>query len=347
MGAKSFGDRTFKKWMNADGHYGWRARFDMGLEDGVLTIGVDVRLKGASAGKMKEVWETGIEKIWNKKVFFDDGGKLIPIALDFDFVSSGQHHTVKVHAGTGRAHMLDWYKSNPWAKRYDDEIAAHEVGHMIGAFDEYKDGATKGHFTTRHTLMADLEVGGFTRYFGTVEKFAEKASKSKLEVVKAKVGTGKADHFKGTSGKDGYYGGGGDDRIDGGGGADWLEGGSGDDRLDGGRGIDTLVGGKGRDTFVFDPSVAKGGGDRILDFSEEDDVIVFSQATMKLGTAGKLAASAYVSGTAAIDADDRVIYDPASGALYYDTNGSAEGGRIKVADIGKGLSLTAEHFLIG
>lgn len=348
MVAKSFADRTFKKWMNADGHYGWRSKFDLGLADGVLNIGVKVKLTGAKPGSMKQLWEKGVEKIWNQKVFFSDGSKLIPVALDLDFVSSGQHHTVKVHAGTGRAHMLEWYKKNPWAKQWDDNIAAHEVGHMIGAYDEYKKGATKGHYTTKNTLMADLDVGGFTRYFGTVEGFAEKASKSALKVVKAKAGTSKSDTFTGKPGMDGYYGLGGNDVIQGGGGNDWLDGGRGQDRIAGGPGANSLTGGSGRDTFIFDPSVAKGSGsDGIRDFSPAEDVVQFSQATMSLGKSGKLASSAFVKGATAADPDDRVIYDPSSGALYYDTNGSAAGGLIKIADIGKGLNVTADNFLIG
>lgn len=67
--------------------------------------------------------------------------------------------------------------------------------------------------------------------------------------------------MKGTPWSDWLFGTDEADQIDGGCGNDLLVGQGGDDRLDGGKGHDLMVGGAGADTFVF-----SGGWDMILDF---------------------------------------------------------------------------------
>jgi Ca2+-binding RTX toxin-like protein len=46
------------------------------------------------------------------------------------------------------------------------------------------------------------------------------------------------------------------------------------------------------------------------------------------------------------DIDDRIIYDSASGALYYDSNGSAADGSVKFAQLSAGLALTNADFYV-
>jgi hypothetical protein len=345
--AQAFKTKNVSRWIDADGAYGWPVKFDIGLSHGELLIGLDIKLTGANAGAMRSLWHDGIETIWNNKVFFDDGGTLIPVELDFDFVSAGQDQTVRVHAGSGRTHLLDWYLRSPWPAGYDDQIAAHEVGHMLGAFDEYQGGATHGHYTTTHTLMSDLTVRGFERYFRTVEKAAEKFAGTALSTVKAKVGENGGDGYEGTSGKDGYYAFGGNDTLRGGGGNDYLDGGNGNDRLSGGDGRDTLVGGAGGDTFVFDTAITTRSRDTMRDFSVSADRIELHLDVMEaLGAAGGLAAKALATGPSAESLDDRIVYDPKSGKLSYDENGVAAGGGVTFAVLGKHLELTPDNFLV-
>lgn len=54
--------------------------------------------------------------------------------------------------------MLNWYTESAWGAEYQDEIAAHEAGHMLGLYDEYEGGALDPDtlFTTTNSLMADL-----------------------------------------------------------------------------------------------------------------------------------------------------------------------------------------------
>jgi serralysin len=58
-----------------------------------------------------------------------------------------------------------------------------------------------------------------------------------------------------------------------------------------------------------------------------------------------LSASAFFIGTAAHDANDRIIYDNTTGKLIYDSNGNAAGGAIQFASAG-GVSFTNTDFVV-
>jgi len=62
---------------------------------------------------------------------------------------------------------------------------------------------------------------------------------------------------------------------------------------------------------------------------------------------GQVAAEAFVVGTAAQDADDRLIYDPVTGILYYDADGSGVGARIAVAKLGAGTTVQLDDLWVG
>lgn len=151
------------------------------------------------------------------------------------------------------------------------------------------------------------------------------------------VGNGGDDTLSGESGKDTVIGGEGSDDLDGGDGNDLVSGGDGDDRIYGGwDGQDLLVGGTGLDTFVFttwsDPASNR---DRITDFSPADDMIElngFQFAGLGGLPSGPLDEDAfYVIGSGdPQDAEDRVLYDPSTGKLYFDPDGNAEGGAAPV-----------------
>jgi serralysin len=131
-------------------------------------------------------------------------------------------------------------------------------------------------------------------------------------------------------------------------GANRLDGGEGGDTLAGGFGNDMLVGGEDSDTFLFNTTLnANSNVDAIADFSVPVDTIALENAVFTALTAiGALAAEAFNIGSAAQDADDRVVYDPATGALMYDSNGNADGGAIQFVTLDAGLSLTYDDFLV-
>jgi Ca2+-binding RTX toxin-like protein len=112
-----------------------------------------------------------------------------------------------------------------------------------------------------------------------------------------------------------------------------------------------LSGGLGADVFRFDtlPN-ATTNRDTILDFSVVDDTIQLENAIFSsLAATGTLAAGSFRSGagfTSAADADDFVIYDSSSGALYYDANGNTGAARCRSPVSRSGLALTSLDFLV-
>lgn len=115
---------------------------------------------------------------------------------------------------------------------------------------------------------------------------------------------------------------------------DILTGDGGNNGLNGGLGLDTLTGGGGQDHFVFSNAPDAGNIDTITDFVSGQDALWLDNAVFGgLGAKGKFAAgdARFFSGAAAHDANDRVIYDPASGSVYYDADGNGAGAAVKVA----------------
>lgn len=141
-------------------------------------------------------------------------------------------------------------------------------------------------------------------------------------------------------------GGDGSDRIRGVGGSDTLAGGGGDDRLYGGSGADSLTGGSGKDGFHFDSALGSANVDTIADFSAASDTI-FLDRDIFTGFAanGTLDAAAFRAGTAAADADDRILYDAATGEIRYDPDGAGGAAAVLFATVAAGTALTNADFV--
>jgi Ca2+-binding RTX toxin-like protein len=103
-----------------------------------------------------------------------------------------------------------------------------------------------------------------------------------------------------------------------------LDGGGGADRLNGSAGNDVLTGGTGKDVFTFSAALdAANNVDTITDFSSVADSIWLEGAVFSTLAAGALAVAAFAANASglAADADDRIVYDTDSGALFYDADG--------------------------
>lgn len=126
--------------------YGWtsayRAEFDP--RECVLTITLRIRLVPDSDVSVADIatvrarWEPAIEGAWSGAfpLVRTDGScscEQVRVVVDVQWVDSGEHHTVAVHAGSGRADMTNWYVNSTGG------TAAHEAGHMFGNVDEYAD----------------------------------------------------------------------------------------------------------------------------------------------------------------------------------------------------------------
>ena len=155
------------------------------------------------------------------------------------------------------------------------------------------------------------------------------------------------DQITGGSGNDRLYGHTGNDALRGAGGRDILLGDAGNDDLFGGVGNDVLTGGRGQDDFVFNTAPSGSTNfDRITDFSAVDDRILLENAVFTRLAAGGLAASQFVLGTQAQDANDRIIYQRATGTLWYDRDGTGAAAKVAFADLADGTALTAADFLV-
>jgi Ca2+-binding RTX toxin-like protein len=113
-------------------------------------------------------------------------------------------------------------------------------------------------------------------------------------------------------------------------------------------GYDTLTGGAGKDTFVFNTALVRN-VDTIADFSAVDDTIQLENGIFtKLTATGALSAANFVANTAgtAMDADDFIVYDSDSGALYYDADGNGAGVAVKFAVLTGHPAITAADFYV-
>jgi Ca2+-binding RTX toxin-like protein len=145
-----------------------------------------------------------------------------------------------------------------------------------------------------------------------------------------------------------------DNTLTGNSGVNLLNGGDGNDSLIGGLGNDTLTGGDGADQFVFNTAPnPRSTLDTITDFESGTDTIGLENSVMTaLGlTAGTLTMEQFYSSSTAVkgnDADDRIVYNSTSGALYYDADGSGSGAAIQIALMGMTThpTLTYQDFLI-
>ncbi|WP_455272861.1 beta strand repeat-containing protein [Rhizobium herbae] len=137
------------------------------------------------------------------------------------------------------------------------------------------------------------------------------------------------------------------DQIYGGNGVNTLSGGAGNDLLNGGLGNDVLIGGAGNDTFFFNSALGATNIDGIDDFVVVNDTIRLENAVFAaLGVPGTLAAAAFHVGAAAADTSDRIIYNTATGAISYDTDGTGGTAAVQFATVSNGLSMTNADFFI-
>ena len=156
-----------------------------------------------------------------------------------------------------------------------------------------------------------------------------------------------SDELRGDTGNDSLLGGQDDDWLSGGRGNDKLDGGEGNDILRGDFGHDTLTGGAGADIFSFANKPITANADKITDFSVVKDTIQLSRAYFtQLTTTGVLDAAHFVTAKAAHDSNDYVIYNPATGALLYDADGSGAGAAVRIALLGVDLALTPADIVV-
>lgn len=113
-------------------------------------------------------------------------------------------------------------------------------------------------------------------------------------------------------------------------------------------GNDKVVFGDKKDKLLFDSALNEMTNvDRLKKFDSGKDKLYLDEDIFSNITPGKLSSSAFHKGTAAADADDRIIYDKKSGALYYDPDGTGALTQTQFAQLDKGAKLKASDFSVG
>lgn len=204
---------------------------------------------------------------------------------------------------------------------------------FAGSFAESGSGLTGTVTSTKYFLDSVLvyQVTGVSLSASRMAVYADTAGDTQATYAYVLAGN---DLVTGSSGADMLLGYAGADTLIGGAGADVLRGGAANDLLRGGTGNDTLTGDAGADVFRFD-SATSTNLDKITDFNAavQHDKIQLENSIFAKLAAGTLGTANYVEGTSAVDGNDYVIYDPASGKLYYDADGSGAGAKVQLATL--------------
>jgi hypothetical protein len=165
-----------------------------------------------------------------------------------------------------------------------------------------------------------------------------------FEVVKGfnfVTGTSSSDTLSGTLGPD---------TIKGYGGNDTISGGLGDDLISGGAGKDVMTGGGGNDAFTFDATPSNSNVKTIADFDPATDYIRLDHAIFTgfsgQNAMGTLLPAMFYAGAAAHDVNDRIVYNPATGALLYDADGTGQSRAAQIATLTSHLNVTATDFFV-
>lgn len=126
------------------GPYSWDYSYTRSFDGNKLVKDIEIDFSfdaalgytDAQKADYKKAAEAAVEGVWNNKYAIKDTatGKLIPIIVDIT-LTGPFNQKVQVHKGPGRADMTNWYTGD------SASVNAHEVGHMMGLYDEYIGGA--------------------------------------------------------------------------------------------------------------------------------------------------------------------------------------------------------------
>ncbi len=218
--------------------------------------------------------------------------------------------------------------------------AATIVGGRLSAFTLVLDGLTTFSVTDLNLPAATFISAALANDQNTLRELLFQGADRMTGTVNDDFLFGYAgdDTLKGSGGVDTIWGDAGNDHLFGGNGADMLAGdsasgalgdtrdqlfgGDGADRLVSNFGRDTLTGGAGADTFVYYDYGSARTSHRITDFNADVDKIgLYGSTFQALGPDGVIDAELFRRGTSATEADDRLIYDRATGRLYFDADG--------------------------
>lgn len=179
----------------------WRAAFDVELLPEQVLIVLRLRLvpgPGITRPRLDRwtsSWEADVEARWSGQFALLVGDAARPINVDVQFDNRRPHHTVVVREDAGAGiDQLNW---SIWSSPV---VVAHEVGHMIGAWDEYPRGGQDPHepMSDPNSVMGGAdgpEVQVASRHFNALAPWAQ-ARLGAFELARTKPahsGAGPAD----------------------------------------------------------------------------------------------------------------------------------------------------------
>lgn len=112
----------------------WRAAFEQIWTHIRIRIQLnpDAGILATTMNTLRTTWENGIRNTWSNKWGCARQGELTcRLTFEVQWVSSNQHHAVRVRQGPERSNMTTWCTTDT------SEVASHEFGHMLGLADEY------------------------------------------------------------------------------------------------------------------------------------------------------------------------------------------------------------------
>ena len=166
------------------------------------------------------------------------------------------------------------------------------------------------------------------------------AAGDRFSSIENLTGSAFDDVLRGSSFRNVLEGGAGNDQLFGMAGNDTIRGGDGNDFIDGGAGKDTLTGGFGADTFYF-ASLAEA-GDTITDFSD-GDIIALSGAGFGVADLDEIQ---FVVGSAPAEQGPAILYDPNTGRVNWDADGSGSVRPVSLAVLENAPELALNDFVI-
>ncbi|MGB5326102.1 MAG: hypothetical protein WBN40_11855 [Pseudomonadales bacterium] len=120
-----------------------------------LFLWIELFSTGTIPASLKQEWEEGIEQTWsNRHGLMAPDGTVYGVNVDVEFINPGGllallcgNLRVTVQQGPGAFDLDRWY-INPTSPLPQSSLAAHEIGHLLGNFDEYSGGAVNPDDTT-------------------------------------------------------------------------------------------------------------------------------------------------------------------------------------------------------
>jgi len=323
-------------WYDADGNGAGARQLIATLQSGATLVATDLVVEGGSSG------QTINGTSGNDTLVGGPGNDTINGLSGSDSLVGGEGRDV-LTGGDGDDTLDGWFSENFFDEEEVPDTLNGGLGNDVFRVDNAGDALTDsgGMDTVRvkdldWTLAAgyenlvihnDTAEHGFTGIGNELDNhIAATYAGSRLE------GRGGDDTLIGAGGNFGsnqLFGGEGNDSLVGAESGDEIDGGGGNDTLSGGEndeGPDRLTGGAGADSFIF--GQVRFESDTITDFASGEDRIRLDAREMpELGASGTLSADdprfhAAEGAFVGHDADDRIIYDTASGRLYFDPDGS-------------------------